>query len=151
MIFFNWILYNDNDQVNYENRSLLERFTKPTMNYNQGKSFVRGNFNNLIIPSTHIPGINIYNFCNSNGGIIYPSDFFGNKFEKDPKAFIKHFYTKTAEEFCNKINKGHAHFHRNHSSYKSSIKFRINLFFSLNKKTKEKVNILEKCLKTKIS
>jgi len=151
MIFFNWILYNDNDQVKYENRSLLERFSKPTMNYTQGKSFVRGKLDNLIIPSSHIPGINIYNFCNSNGDIIYPSNFFGNKFEKDPKAFIKHFYTKTAEEFCNKINKGHAHFHRNHSDYKRSIKNRINLFFSLNKKTKEKVNILEKCLITKIN
>ena len=46
-----WILYNDNDQVKYENRSLLERFSKPTMNYTQGKSFVRGGYNNLLIPT----------------------------------------------------------------------------------------------------
>ena len=26
-----------------------------------------------------------------------------NKLENNPKAYIKHFYTKTAEEFCDKI------------------------------------------------
>lgn len=74
MIFFNWILYNDNDQVKYENRSLLERFSKPTMNYTQGKSFVRGKLDNLIMPSSHIPRINIYIF------VIRMEIFINNKF-----------------------------------------------------------------------
>ena len=150
MVFFNWIMYNDNDLVNYKNKSLLERFTKPILNYTQGKSFVRGKINNLMIPTTHIPGINIHQFCNSNGDIIFPSNFYGNKFENNPKAIIRHFYTKTAEEFCNKINKGHAHFHKNHTNYRSSIMNRLSIFFSLNNKTKEKINILEKCLNMKI-
>jgi hypothetical protein len=29
-IIFNWVLYNDNDLVYYDNRTLLERFTKPS-------------------------------------------------------------------------------------------------------------------------
>ena len=99
------------------------------------------------MPSSHIPGINIYNFCNSNGEFIYPKNFLGIKFEKNPKAFIKHFYTKTAEEFCDKIKRGHAHYHKNHKYYQSSINSKLNTFFILNKKTDEKVNILHNCLK----
>ena len=117
------------------------------MKSSQGKSFVRGYIDNLIIPTTHLQGINIFHFCNSNGELIYPKNFMGNSFEKKPKAYIEHYYTKTVEEFCNKLRKGHAHFHKNHKEYQSSIRHRINFFFKLNNKTKEKINILEKCLK----
>jgi len=146
-VFFNWIMYNDNNLIKYDNRSLRERFTHQSLKSSQGKSFVRGYIDNLIIPTTHLQGINIFHFCNSNGELIYPKNFMGNSFEKKPKAYIEHYYTKTVEEFCNKLRKGHAHFHKNHKEYQSSIRHRINFFFKLNNKTKEKINILEKCLK----
>ena len=149
-IFFNWILFNDNNLIKYDNRSLINRFTSPTLKYNQGKSFVRGKINNLIIPTTHIPGININSFCNSKGELIYPDNFFGYKFEEKPKAYIKHFYTKTVEEFCAKLKKGDAHFHKDHAKYIISIQERIKLFFKLNKKTNEKLKLLEKCINIKI-
>lgn len=38
------------------------------------------------------------------------------KFEKEPRAYIKHYYIKTAEEFCNKINKN-AHYHKNNPEF----------------------------------
>ena len=72
-----------------------------------------------------------------------------NTFEREPKAFIKHYYTKTVEEFCNKIKKGHAHFHKNHSQYLKSIQQRVNFFFRLNIKTKEKLYIIKKCTNIK--
>ena len=140
-IFFNWIMYNDNDLVRYDNRKLKDRFTKAIANSNEGKSFVRGNIDNLLIPTTHLIGININNFCNSNGEFIYPNDFMIYKFKKNPKAYIKHYYTKTAEEFCNKLTKGNAHFHKHHPKYIDVIKFRIQYFFQLNKITEEKINI----------
>ena len=146
-IFFNWIIYNDNNLIMYDKRNLLERFTNQTEKVDAGKSFVRGNIKNLIIPSTHIPGINVFNFCNSNGELIYPINFFRNKFEKKPKAFIKHFYTKTAEEFCDKIKRGDAHFHKNHNDYQNNLNAKWKSFFKLNEKTDEKVKILKKCLK----
>ena len=90
--------------------------------------------------TTHIPGINAFQFCNSNGDLIYPNNFFGNKFEKNPKAYIKHYYTKTVEEFCKKINKGDAHFNKNHPQYNYILKDKLKLFFKLNKMTKEKIN-----------
>ena len=144
-------MYSDNDLIKFENRKCVERFTYPSLNFKQGKSFVRGKIKNLMISTTHIPGINIFNFCNSNGELIYPKNFFGNKFEISPKAFIKHFYTKTAEEFCNKIKRGHAHFHKKHPKYLRSIKSRLSMFFRINKITKEKINILEKCIGLKLN
>ena len=150
-VFFNWIMFNDNNLIKYDSRNLINRFKNPTFKFNQGKSFVRGKINRLVIPTTHIPGININNFCNSNGELIYPKNFFGYKFEKNPKAFIKHFYTKTVEEFCDKINKGHAHFHKNHTKYISTMDERIKLFFKLNKITKEKLDILENCTRIKLN
>ena len=150
-IFFNWRMYGDNNLIKFDNRNLLERFPNPASFFDQGKSFVRGNIKDLIIPTTHIPGINVFNFCNSNGKLIYPRNFFEHKFEKKPKAFIKHFYTKTAEEFCGKIKRGNAHFHKNHKNYQGSISLKINLFFKINKMTDEKVNILENCTKIKIN
>ena len=140
LIFFNWIIYNDNGLIKYENKSLLKRFTNPVLNYTQGKSFVRGRIKNFALPTVHIPGINIYHFCNSNGDLIYPNNFFVNKFESKPIAYIKHFYTKTIEEFCNKINK-HPHYFKNHPEYVSATNSRISFFFQINKKTKEKLNI----------
>ena len=150
-IFFNWFIYNDNNLIRYDKRNLLKRFTNPAKYVKEGKSFVRGNIKDLIIPTTHIPGINIFNFCNSNGELIYPIDFFKNKLEKKPKAYIKHFYTKTAEEFCCKIKRGDAHFHKNHIDYQNNINAKLHIFFRLNKKTDEKVKILERCLKIKIN
>ena len=57
--------------------------------------------------------IQVYNFCYSNGEF--------NKFEKHPKTFIKHFYTKTAEGFCDRIKRGHVHFHKNHKDYQGKF------------------------------
>ena len=145
LIFLNWLMYNDNDLIKYENKSLNERFKNPKSFYFQGKSFVRGGFNDLLIPSTIIPGINIHYFCNSKGSRIYPNNFLNNIIEDEPKAFIKHYYTKTVEEFCIKINKGNAHFHKKHPNYIENIKFRINFFFIFNKITINKIQILEKC------
>ena len=149
-ILFNWVLYNDNDLIKYDNRSLNERFINNTFNYSQVKSFVRGNINNLFFPTTHLPGINVFQFCNSKGEFIYPKNFLNSNFEKNPKAYIKHFYTKTAEEFCDKLNKGNAHFHKNHYHYRDIIKSKLKLFFHLNKITKEKINILENCTDLKL-
>ena len=107
---------------------------------------VRGNIKNLIIPASMILGINIDYFCNPNGIRIYPKNFYSSPFQKDYKIFIKHFYTKTAEEFCNKINKGDVQFHKGQYLYNSIINGKIKLFFSINKITIGKIKILEKCL-----
>ena len=145
LVFLNWVIYNDNNLIKYENRSLNERFKIPKKHFIQGKSFVRGGIKNLLIPTSHIPGININYFCNSKGYRIYPKNFFNYKIEFKPLAYIKHFYTKTVEEFCKKIIRGHAHYHKDHPNYIQTIKSKINMFFTLNEISKIKIKILENC------
>ena len=144
-IYFNWIIYNDNDKIKYDKKPLSKRFTMAKSFYNKGKSFVRGGIDNLLIPTTMIPGININYFCNSNGEKIYPINFYNNDFEKNQKAYIKHYYTKTAEEFCYKLRKGDAHFNKFHPNYNRIIEDRIILFYIFNNMTTEKIKILENC------
>ena len=45
-IIFSWLIYNDNDLVYYDNRTLLERFTRPSFEDPANifvKSIFRGN------------------------------------------------------------------------------------------------------------
>ena len=144
-IVLNWLMYGDNDLVKYDNRSMVERFTKPNLNWSKGKSIVRTNINNLIISSSHIIGINTKYFCDSNGNRVFPQTFHQFDIPNKPKAYIKHFYTKTAEEFCNKIIKGDVHFTKNHPDYLNIIKGKIDIFFLFNKITNEKLKIIENC------
>jgi hypothetical protein len=141
-------MYGDNNLIKYDNRTMIERFTNPSKKWNLGKSIVRTNIPKLIISSAHIIGINLFNtkyFCDSNGKRIIPKSYYHFEVPDKPEAYIKHFYTKTVEEFCDKLKKGHAHFHREHPKYLSSIISKINLFFKINKKTKEKINFIQKC------
>jgi hypothetical protein len=145
-ILFNWYFYDDNDLEKFQNKKVLERFKRPSIKMERVKSMIRGNLKDIIIPSAHIIGINVKYFCNSNGERVFPVSYYNIKFPKDSLAYIKHFYTKTAEEFCNKISKGDIQFHKNHPNYKSIFYNKINYFFSINKITYGKINILEKCL-----
>ena len=150
IILFNWLMYNDNDLIKYDNRSLKARFPNPHSRFPEVKSFVRGYNEKLLIPTTHVAGIHVYNFCNSNGEKIHINNFFAYGSKNNSKAFIKHYYTKTVEEFCKKIIRGNAHFHRNHSGFMGSVNQKLNFFFKLNKITNEKINILENCLNMKL-
>ena len=108
---------------------------------------MRGGIDNLMMLSSMLPGIDIYYYCNANGERIFPKNFLdGNNKNNNHIGYLKHFYTKTAEEFCNKINKGDGQFHKNHYKYLPHIKFKIDFFFTLNKITIKKIKILEKCL-----
>ena len=149
-IILNWVMYGDNNLVKYDNRTLIERFTKPKSNWSRGKSIIRTNISNLIISSTHIIGINIKYFCDSNGNRIFPKSFHDFRVPYKPEAYIKHFFTKTAEEFCNKINRGDAHFPNNCPEYLDILKGRIKTFFIFNSITNEKIKIIEKCSRMNI-
>ena len=102
-IILNWIMYGDNNLLKYDNRTMIQRFTTSIKQWNKGKSIVRTNITNLIISSTHTIGINTNYFCDSNGKRLFPKSFNEFKAPNKPEAYIKHFYTKTVEEFCYKI------------------------------------------------
>ncbi len=145
VILLNWVIYDDNDLIEYDNRTLIDRFKRKKLKSNKGKSIIRTGLKDILIPTSMNPGINIKYFCNSNGERIFPNNFFYRKFDNNNLAFIKHFYTKTAKEFCNKLTKGDIYYSKDNPSYKKILGSKIKIFFLINKKTKEKEQIINKC------
>ena len=143
-VLLNWHIYDDNNLLKKDNRTIISRFTNMRAISWATKFIVRGNIDNLLITSSHIP-VNI-NYCNSKGEFIFPKSYSLLHKENNSISYLKHYYTKTAEEYCNKINKGDVQF-QNINSKNEFIKKKINIFFYYNKKTKEKIELLKQCIK----
>jgi len=152
-IKINWLIYSDNNLIYYEKKPLVERFTLPNYETRGNihiKSTIRGNLKTNYWNGTKDPHTsqNNYSSCSSSGNIIkYNSPF------NDPPdykfAFLKHYHTKTIEEFCNKIKRGRATKKLDFSQ--KEMLFRIKMFFSINNKTKEKLAIIQKKLNISIN
>ena len=142
-VLFNWVIYTDNDLLYYDNRPLIERFTTPNFKNRDNlyvKSIVRGGLNKTIfLPKkiNHIPEKNVI-ICNSKGKIIDRYNPFAISPPIYDYGYLKHFTTKTAEEYCEKIIKGPP---RNVGFQPEE---RVKLFFTHNKFSEEKIKIFEK-------
>lgn len=140
-ISFNWLMYGDNDLVYYDNRTSIERFTKPDYSNRHNrfiKSVVRGNLNGIVFRSNescHMPQINVSQ-CDSTGKLISHTDKISPPIFRN--GYIMHFNTRTAEEYTKKMIRGY----QNNKFFRVSD--RVNLFFYHNKLTKEKLRIFEK-------
>ena len=146
-INLNWVIHTDNNLFYYDNRTLYERFPELEPNVRNGKhitkvrykSILRGenmkenkrNYGDLI--STNIKG------CNGDGS---ESDLINNKYMRNfdfKNLYIDHYYSKSVEEFVEKINNGDNYF-----GNKASLKnYRIKRYFKINKITIEKINFIE--------
>ena len=112
-IEFNWLMYGDNDLVYYDNRTSIERFTKPNYEniYNKFvKSMIRGGLNKTAFypkQSIHKPDKNI-STCKPDGEM--PTTFsFDTLIPPEFKyGYLIHFNTRTAEEYVGKIKRGYA-------------------------------------------
>ncbi len=140
VILINWIIYNDNDIVKYDNRSLNERFSNPLYNSEANKfvkSIIKGNLNLnpwVYDQTSHRPKHQLRT-CDSNGNRV--KSF--NDVVIPPiieKVYLKHFATKTIEEYIEKIKRGHP-------SQTILLNKWIDNFFKLNKVTKEKIALIE--------
>ena len=141
-IKINWLIYSDNDFLKYENKTLKERFTKESigkLSNRHIKATVRGSLPSNYWANAKNPHSTIYNVfkaCTSSGikissnkSLIIPDYEF---------AHLKHYTTKTIEEYCNKIKRGKAT--REFIINEKNLKDRFDLFFEINRKTKEKVD-----------
>jgi hypothetical protein len=142
----NWMVYTDNDLVINDHRPVLERFTTP-MEYDKCigydfpenyhvKSVVRGGINEFDWGGNpHTPGMNIKysdSVGNQSDGSPFQSYFFG-------KAYIKHFTTKTIDEYINgKRIRGQAD--RFYNTFKRMYK--TDDFFKYNKVNNEKLTYI---------
>ena len=139
-IYLNWIIHTDNNLKYYDNRTLSKRFTEivKKRNFCLGKTIIKGSIENLKFKSTHILDINLGR-CNGFGKIIKIKKYKRSCKVPDYKYFyINHYYSKSTEEFINKINKGDAVLSQN---IKNKY-FRINFYFRFNKITMEKINFI---------
>ena len=141
-IYLNWIIHTDNNLLYYDNRTLYKRFTEIIDNpkFCRGKSIIRGGIENVKFISTHTLVKNIQR-CNGFGNIIKIENNRINCKVPDFKYFyIDHYYSKSTEEFINKINKGDGIFSEDIQNKYNRIK----IYFRFNKITKEKIILLVK-------
>ena len=83
-----------------------------------------------------------YSCCNAYGETYMENDFINGIQIKNPDYkdyYFDHFYTKSAEEYIEKKNKGDCFF----GSDKRIDMYAIDIFFCFNKITLEKINLFE--------
>ena len=152
-VHINWMIYDDNNLVKYEDKPLQKRFTRP-MQYdkcvgynfpenNHIKSIVKGNIKDFKWRyNPHTPNIGL-KCCDNRGKECEDSAF--NPYNFDV-CYLKHYQTKTIEEYLiNKIKRGYPD--RNDGSF-SKIDA-INRFFKVNEATKEKDDYLYSLMNNK--
>ena len=140
-IFINYKEYGDSDLLKYDNRSIFKRFTQSKYT-TCGKSLTRGGIKNAKI-DIHKP-LYINNYCNSEGESeeLYKNKIFISKVAVD-SAEIKHFSTKSLEEFRQRLLKGWPSIKIFSKVYYQFVEERIRYYFSINKITEYKYNKLK--------
>lgn len=140
-IFINYNEYGDSDLLKYDNRSIFKRFTQSQYGL-CGKSLTRGGIKRAKI-DIHKP-LYINNYCNSDGESeeLYKNKIFTSKIAVD-NAELNHFITKSLEEFCQRLVKDLPSIKKFSKGYYEFAEERIKYYFSLNKITEYKFNILK--------
>ena len=141
VIYLNFVYHTDNNLLYYENKSLAERFPileplkkggKPP----EVKSILRGHVPNIKLECLHRFNYGLEN-CNGFG---HKNKAHGlSNTDPDYKYYyIDHYYSKSTEEFINKINRGDA--------FKSTIGYtmlRVYKYYKQSNFTKEKIEMIE--------
>ena len=143
LIYLNSVCHTDNNLLYYENKSLFERFPEIVPDNRIGgqllevKFILKGHIPNIVINNMHTCNKNIPN-CNGFGNKNKIRDRFST--EPDNKYYyIDHFYSKSTEEFINKLKRGNAlHGPKNYDF------LRIEKYFQQSKITKDKIERIEK-------
>ena len=152
MIHINLMTVGDNGLVEYDNRPLMERFPEPipfdtNVAYNfpedmHVSSIVRGGLEDIKWEGngfTHTPSPNNLRCCNNVGfSVDSESPFAPIDFQF---AAFKHYTTKTASEYCDKMRRGFPDQLWDGSRVKNLIETR---FFRTNEITKEKIEVFKR-------
>ena len=143
----NFLFYSDNELLYYDNRTLKERFTTALPGHSSNsviKSIVRGGLhpNYWSLQFNAHTSLFKCNSCNSAGESV---DYKAMSFSPTHKyARLNHYYTKSTEEYANKAKRGEVFGLANWDEKRK--KFKYDLYYYYNKKTKEKDELLRKVL-----
>lgn len=136
-----WKLFDDNNNIQYEDKPLIERFTNISFkNDNEVKSIIR---TNLCIRAINCHGktIPLLKCCNTNGKpIVYLNERHGNiiNLPSYKNACLNHYRLKTLDEFLNvRCKRGDM------GGDAAKQKLTLDYFFTFNKKTPEKLAYLK--------
>lgn len=151
LIHVNLMTFGDSDKIEVTDENLQARFDKPIPfgkciayeNIPENchvSSIVRGGLKNVIWGMTpHTPYPCSLRCCNDNGEESMAESPFQNISYK--QAFFRHYTTKTAYEYCNKMRRGFPDHICDADRIKDLVETR---FFGTNKVTKEKVEIFKR-------
>ena len=144
-IQLNWIFHTDNNLLYYDNRTLHDRFPereKKAQGKKKGKdqgvkSILRGKILTKVY-DVHILNNNLTG-CDGFGNIKYIKGI-STEISDFNYYYIDHYYSKSTEEFINKLMRGSAvhGFDINHK-----LK-RIEVYFAINDISKKKIDYIEK-------
>lgn len=151
-ICVNWKIFDDNDLIYYENKPVMERFTRPIedniVTHINNNFPSNDTFKSIIKTNKHIcfkHTIHSANnrkeltFSNNKGQIIKLDNTYHYKSNFD-LAQLNHYWQKTAEEFfTHKRQRGYP----NQDLTSAKVRLSIGEFFKLNKKTDEKLNYIK--------
>lgn len=144
-ITLNWFMHTDNNLLYYDNRTLIERF--PEKKYkSKGKILRVSNFVKSILKGRI--NVKLVNIHNINDKLIGCDGFGRIKEIKGIKTdqpdyhyyYIDHYWSKSTEEFVNKLMKGDVIYGSNH---KKNILNKIDIYFNYNNITEERINYIE--------
>lgn len=149
MIHINLMTVGDNEMLTYENIPLRERFKEPipfntNVAYNfpenyHVSSIVRGGLDDIQwTVSPHTPTPNNLRCCNGSGNPCDPNAIF-IPYDFD-EAYFKHYTTKTADEYCDKMLRGFPDMYWDGKMIQYLIETR---FFRVNTITQEKIDIFK--------
>jgi len=146
-IKINFLFYSDNELLYYDNRTLQKRFTTPLTGHKNNyviKTTVRGGlYPNYwsVRCGIHTSSFKCYS-CNSDGKEVdYKAGVVWSTFKY---ARLKHYYSKSTEEYANKCKRGSASEAVRWDEGRKKYKF--NQYFLYNNRTKEKEELLKKVL-----
>lgn len=148
-IVVNWEIYGDNEKIEKEDLPVVQRFTKKnsksTYN-NHGKCFLRGRMDYYFEGNVwHLnPMLKGCNECGQEVTVDFNE-------HKNKYAEIRHYMSKSLEEFLAKAERGYPdnpHFNNDYETQRKEFiqEMFIRKYFSINKMTKEKNDYLEKKL-----
>ena len=151
IIYLNHVIHTDNNQINYRNKSLFERFPQienfKKLNFSYKprdvlrdvtKMIIRGNIQNINFSNPHFVIDKLHKSCNGFGKLINQKGIHLKKPDHH-RFYFDHFYFKSSEEYLNKLNVGSVYFgkKRGYNIY------RFQIYFAFNNITDEKLDYFE--------